>query len=710
MSRPIPGISVVIPSFVANVSDAWGTGHSDSKLGAALASLAAQSLRKDLFDVIVVLNGEEIAAGGEGSKQNALSHSLRGQFSGLNLRVLRSLSPGAGRARNLGIASVRRRFVTFLDDDDTLQPRYLEAGLSQAEDGVITLLPILDTLDGKALKDNSLNTRITTLRGTSIPVAAAPWALGFNASKIVPSELAQQYRYDEALRSGEDVAYFAHFLERPGLLLRAPKAGNDAAYVRKVRRDSVSRQQESFDFNVTQRLECIAELRKIHEADPKPRARAKLEEAQFGFVENYLEAHPDDTQRAIDTAVATGVPGLRWEGLRKEKAKRLVFSYCFPPYADTSANVTAKVIRNDDTLVDVFYADMGRVRGRDDSTRLIVEPYLVHAEEIDAVPSFAHWGAICSFARQGARKATQRAKAQGGYESMYSRALWSGSHVAAALFKDKHPNTRWEAEFSDPLSVGVDGTLRPGDLTRGVTTSRLKKMVEHTDWSDIPYTTHFELTELVTLLYADEVIFTNVNQQRVMLERYPENLQSFVRSKSTVRHHAVPTEEMYHLAEADYKLDPKRINIGYFGNFYANRGIGDVLSALDNHPQSDEFFVHIFTSKPEQLRRDLWSHPLNNRLRINRYMPYLTFLNVSTRFDALVVNDTDTTASSFSVNPFLPSKYADYAGSGAAVWGITVKGSPLSTLPLTFASSAGDIEQARGVLDDILRQARYNSR
>lgn len=709
MSFHVPGISVVIPSFVSGAVGTAGTNLVETNLYSALASLAKQSIRKDLVEVLVVLNGDGVSST-QASTSHEFAPALASQFPELNIRILRSLTPGAGRARNLGIASARRRFITFLDDDDVLQPRYLESGLKEADDGVVTLLPIVDTIDGRSIQDNSLNARITTLRGTTVPVATAPWALGFNASKIIPTEIAQKYRYDELLRSGEDVAYFAHLLEIPGLLLRTPKVGESSAYVRTIRSDSVSRQRESFDFNVTQRLECIAQLRTINEAAPKHRALHTLEEAQFGFVKSYLKAHPDDTQRAIDTAVAIGVPGLDWEGLRREKANRLVFSYCFPPYADTSANVTAKVIRNDAELVDVYYADMERVRGRDESTRLIVDPFLVHAEEIDVVPSFAHWGAICSYARQAARKAAKRAKGQDGYDSMYSRALWSGSHVAAALFKSKHPGTRWEAEFSDPLSVGVDGTPRSGELTRGVTTYQMKKMVECSDWREISYSTHFELTELVTLLYADEVIFTNENQQRVMLERYPEDLQSFVRSKSTIRHHAVPTKEMYQLVEADYELDSKRINIGYFGNFYANRGIGDVLTALEHHPHADEFLLHIFTSKPEQLTRELWNHPAFSRLRINGYMPYLTFLNVATHFDALVVNDTDTSGSTFTVNPFLPSKYADYVGSGVGVWGITVDESPLSKLPLTFSSAAGDIDQARSVLDELLRQARYNAR
>lgn len=704
MNNLLPGISVVIPSFVADAAVMTGD-IAATNLGSALASLAEQSLRKDLIEVLVIFNGIGVSDVGGETTQIALREALTSRFPKLNIRVLRSLAPGAGRARNLGIASASRRFITFLDDDDTVQPKYLETGLENADDGAITLLPIVDTTDGASTQDNSLNARITTLRGTAVPVATAPWALGFNASKIIPTALAQRYHYDESLRSGEDVAYFANFLRSPGLLLHTPKAGEGAAYVRTIRPDSVSRQRESFDFNVVQRLECIAKLRDIEEAGSKQRALEKLEQAQFGFVENYLTAHPGEVQRAIDTAVDVGVPGLNWENLRQERASRLVFSYCFPPYADTSANVTAKVIRNDAELVDVFYANMQRVRGRDDSTRLIVDPYLVHAEEIDVVPSFAHWGAICSYARQAARKASKRARRQGGYESMYSRALWSGSHVAATLFKDKHPGTRWEAEFSDPLSVGVDGTPRPGELTRGITTHQLRKMVERSDWSGLSYTTHFELTELVTLLYADEVIFTNANQRQVMLEHYTGDFQSFVREKSTIRHHAVPTAEMYHLVESDYAFDPDCINIAYFGNFYANRGIGDVLAALAEHPQREKFVLHIFTSNPEKLRQQLWGNPAAGSVRINGYVPYLKFLNVSTNFDVLVVNDTDTVGTAFSVNPFLPSKYADYAGSGTAVWGIVVEDSPLSKLPLTYCTASGDSAQASKVLDELLEKS-----
>lgn len=696
MSAYRPGISIIIPSYAPAVSK-----KKSRSLASALTSLLHQTVRKELFDVIVVVNGP-------GALEVELD--LRQRYPHLDLRVLRTTASGAGRARNLGIASAGRRYITFLDDDDALGPQFLEAGMEYVEDGACVLLPIHNTIGDNTTQENSLNARIATLSGSTVPVAMAPWALGFNASKIIPTKVAQKYSYSESLRSGEDVAYFARLLEEPEMLLKVPKVSDEAVYLRTIRQDSVSRQAESFDFSVIQRLECMRQLRRIQATDTKLRARQKLEEAQFGFVEAYLRAHPDDVRCAIDAAIDMGMAGLDWGRLRTERAKRLVFSYCFPPYADTSANVTAKVIRQEAELVDVFYASMGRVRGYDETTRLIVDPYLAHAEELDVVASFSHWGAICTYAREAVRKAHKLAKKQGGYESMYSRALWSGSHVAAALFKNKYPDTWWQAEFSDPLCFGIDGSPRQGKLTRGMTTYKFKRMIERADWPDAQYATHFELTELVTFLYADEIIFTNSNQQEVMLGRYPKGIQELVRGKSRVRHHAIPTKEMYSLVEAKYRLDSSRINIAYFGNFYANRGMDDVLAALMDHPARDCFQLHIFTSNPEALRRELWGHPAEKCLRINGHRPYLEFLNLLLRFDALVVMDTDISNTAFRSNPFLPSKYADYVGSGVGIWGIVTPNSPLSTLPMAYTSKLGDANQARGVLDELLCRSEYNAR
>lgn len=702
MSNLTPGISVIIASHAPHPLD-----EKTSSLLHTLDSVAAQSINPGLVEVVVVFNGEA-------AQQNmaTLNNLAASRLPSLTIRLLATPTASAGRARNLGLSAASREYLTFLDDDDALEPHFLESGLSAAAHNACVLLPIVDWDGALRHEGNSLNARIQAITGSTTPISTHPWALGFNACKLVPTAIARRYRFEESLKSGEDVVFFAHLLAHSELLLTVPAKSSDSAYLRTIRAGSVSRQREGFDFNVIQRLDCIAALRRIAVPESAAQARQSLENAQFGFVHSYLERHPDQVEVAIGAAVERGVAGLEWEDLRAEKARRVVFSYCFPPYADTSANVAAKVIRTRGELVDVYYASMARVRSTDETTGLIVDPFVVHAEELTVEPSFSSWNLICDYARKAARSAARRAKKQGGYDSMYSRAMWSGSHVAGALFKMQHPAVHWEAEFSDPLYLGADGAKRPGELSWNLTTRALSRAVRKSPWAGIPCETHFELTELATMMLADELVFTNANQREVMLSHYPAEFRDYVSNKSIIRPHAVPTPEMYHLVDSPLELDPKLVHIAYFGNFYPNRGIGDVLSALELMEPSkrSELRLHLFVSDVATSRRMVWGSPAAESVTIHPFVPYLEFLNAATQFDALLANDTSSAGTGFAVNPFLPSKYADYAGTGVPVWGIVEEGSPMSTLPLDYSSPAGDVKAAHSVLCELVEAHGYNHR
>ncbi|PPQ38921.1 Glycosyl transferase family 2 [Rhodoblastus acidophilus] len=109
-------ISVVIPHL--NQPDA---------LGACLASLAAQSLPRDRFEVIVVDNGsatppDEVVAAHPGA------------------RLLHESRPGPGLARNAGVAAARGETLAFIDADCRAHPDWLRniaAGLAAAGPGVV---------------------------------------------------------------------------------------------------------------------------------------------------------------------------------------------------------------------------------------------------------------------------------------------------------------------------------------------------------------------------------------------------------------------------------------------------------------------------------------------------------------------------------------------------------------------------------------------
>lgn len=688
-----PGISVIVPSY-----------QGCQRLPDMVASLLEQTLAPELFEVIVVLNGPA-----DGSYE--VLAQARAEHPGLNLRVLTSDAPGASRARNLGLAAVRREYVTFLDDDDRLEPRFLEVGLATAGPGVCALLPIVDVRAGQREESTSLGVRIKALAGTTQLARSTPWALGFNACKVVPSAVLTRYRYAENLVSGEDVVFFAHLLKYPDLALRVPQEHAGAAYLRTQRAGSVSRQESSYQFSVRQRLDCIASLRGIAVPEASATARESLEAAQFSFVRDYLKTNPTDVDSAIAEAVSLKVPGLPWAELRTEKARRLVISYCFPPYADTAANVVAKHIAARGELVDAISADMSRVRGKDPSTQLIIESYLAQHAEIRVDPSFAAWPLISSFARKAARVAGKRMNSAEPYEAMYSRALWSGSHVAAALVKLKHPGLSWEAEFSDPLRFGVDGQPREGAITPGLTTLQLRRAVSSSRWPGIPLDTHFALTEAVTLIYADRLVFTNANQREVMLAPYPERLQEEARAKSVIRPHTPPPRELFSLGTSRARAVPGKINIAYFGNFYANRGMGPVLQALSTLPDKERqrFVLHIYCGNPAAVDALRWRQaaeapgaPVD--VRAYPYADYLDFLATTEDYDVLLVNDAETTGSAFTVNPFLPSKYSDYSASTTPVWGIVAADSPLSGLPLDYRSQSGDTDAIVKTLYHLLRE------
>ncbi|MEJ5998040.1 glycosyltransferase [Corynebacterium sp. H130] len=676
-----PGITVVIPTVNAGES-----------LARALDSLARQSLSPQLFDVVVVVNGV-------GALETQVDVPA-----GLSVRIIRTAQPGAGRARNLGLAAVRREYVTFLDDDDVLETNFLLSAFPLTGPNTCVLLPIVDLEGERRNEHNSLNVRIKSFQGQTVPAHAVPWAFGFNACKVIPTSMARSAHFPTDLRSGEDVAYFAQVMAQPRLAVSVAAVRSDQAYVRTVRADSVSRKEASFDFNVVQRLECIAHLRAIPTANAARRAIDSLESAQFAFVRDYLSQHPDEVTDAIDRAVELRLPGLPWQELRRDKASTAVYSYCFPPYADPSANVVAKYIRQRGELVDVYFANMDRVRRLDESVQLIVEPYVVHSVRTKTQPSFTDWNLICDYARKAYRAAARRQRETGTYDEIYSRALWSGSHVAALIHKHKNPWVHWEAEFSDPMAVGIDGRPRAGKLTLNRTTLLLRAMLKQKNFDSIAVLSHFELTELATLVCADSVIFTNHNQRTVMLERYPLPVRELVMDKSVIRHHPVPAPELYSLGESDYQLPKDRLNLGYFGNFYKERGIGDVANALASlsTENAQRITLHVFTSKPTEVRAQHFDLIQRGLLKVNGYEPYLKFLRLAQKCDVLIVPDTTMQDAAFSVNPFLPSKYADYKGSGTPVWGLVTEGSPLSQLDLDYRSELGNVEQATNVLRDLL--------
>ncbi|AGF73042.1 hypothetical protein A605_10210 [Corynebacterium halotolerans YIM 70093 = DSM 44683] len=287
---------------------------------------------------------------------------------------------------------------------------------------------------------------------------------------------------------------------------------------------------------------------------------------------------------------------------------------------------------------------------------------------------------------------------------MYSRALWVGSHVAGALFKNRHPETFWTAEFSDPLRFGVEGEPRQGDLVDNEVAKTLRRIISNRGFQDLEIKSLFDLVEAATMVLADEVIFTNQNQMTYMLSAYRNDFRTLVENKAIVRPHPVPSSAAYTAVPTNYCVNPERVNIGYFGSFYVNRGLGDVFTSIMNMKLEDRrrITLHIFCNTVEEARKQVLQWGLQDVIKINPYLPYMEFLNASTKFDVLLVNDVAKGVEQ-DLNPFLPSKISDYRGSGAKIWGLVDEGSPLSKQPLDFKSPVANSAAILNTLQEVVQ-------
>lgn len=686
------GVSVIIPSH-----------NGRDRILSCLESLSGQSISKDLFEAIVVLNGEP-----DGTRDLIERSEVA---SSLHMRVFETDQASAGEARNIGISAARHEYLTFLDDDDAIERDFLLTLYGAAEPDTIIIAPLGDVSEEGRATSSTLGDRLQKLQGRGLlELRSEPWLLGFNACKLIPTRIASTMNYDANLRSGEDLVFMAGLLATDGIKALAPEPRGPSRYLRTLREDSVSRQSESFDFSVLQRLAVMKRLERIAVTPEDKLAIDSLKTAQAGFVSRYLAAHPETEQEIRSAIDRSGLHGFPWAVLNKGRARQLVIAYCFSPFMDTSAVVASKIVADRGEYVDVISNDMSSIRNVDDAVSTISDRWIDSRTQIQVQPAFSDWPLITEFAEQALEAALAQARSKGGYEHVYSRALWVGSHVAAARFKLRSWSTEWSAEFSDPLRHGVDGGRRKGAIVDNETARLLERTLTDRGFKRERVETLFDLVELSTFALADHLIFTNENQRDSMLDGIAsDRLRDEALAKTVVRRHPEPPRHAYSAVETSYRLPDGPINIGYFGAFYRNRSIDEVLVAIANlHVEEQRSIrLHVFSNSPEAVSTAAAAVGVSPLVYSNKYLSYMEFLSVTTKFDYLLVNDVNLGVG--HVNPFLPSKLSDYRGSGSKIWALVDPGSPLSREHVDYSSPVGDSHSAMSVLRDMVRVKRPRS-
>ncbi|WP_158600428.1 glycosyltransferase family 2 protein [Tessaracoccus antarcticus] len=518
VTLPPVALSVIIPTY-----------RGAERIEGALSSLASQTLDATMFEVVVIVNGPR-----EGYVE-ALE-GMAERHPGLRLRVEFSDRTGASHARNIGLAISSGRYVTFVDDDDWLQPRFLELGLAAAGVDRVVVLPLIDQLmDTDELRPSPYGTQTRAADAQVVPLATQHWILMFNACKILPRDVAVQIRYDEDLRSGEDLVYFSHLLAHE--LLVAFTYGDDAHYVRRVRAGSISRQNTSFDFLVTQRLACIQRLDGLDlpVGSVADDSRMLMIRSQANSLVRWLDGNPEGRARVMAAVNRANIQRFPRGLFNKGQAEELAFLPTFGLQTDADAAGELETLVARGAVVDVISAVPPGPHPQNPHALVLVADVLDTHTGL-AVP----WGedvseCVTAFALSAARTAARR-HGRKPYRSLYSRAPWASSHAAGALFKLDHWPIVWTAEFSHSLRTTPEGAKRPSPIVWDDVTATFRAAIDARGFEALRIPTTFALIEAVTVIVADEVVFPTPHIRDEMLAAWGDSgLTELVMAKSTAR-------------------------------------------------------------------------------------------------------------------------------------------------------------------------------
>ena len=388
----------------------------------------------------------------------------------------------------------------------------------------------------------------------------------------------------------------------------------------------------------------------------------------------------------------------------------LYISFFFPPSDYVSGVTVFKRIVESGTVVDVLQA---RKDSSNPDLNECADEYINRRIMIDIDCDVDWTDCIFKFVKSAIGEIPE------GYKRIYSRSWLMSNHFLASEYKFQNPNTVWTAEFSDPLIYDLSNTPKYYKQMTVDDEAYIDKINNKIKLLNEKYDTDFALVEnnvqayyiaeYLCYLFADKLVFTNENQREVMLKQFPEDIYDFAFKKSEVRMHPTLDEKFYHIKEIDLDLDNDFINLAYFGkDYYGKRHFESLFYSVEslNHKYKDRIKIHLFLSDDEIVESLVNSLNSSDNFIVEKPLEYLEFLNATTQFDVLIVNDV-LTHGNYEINPYLSSKLSDYLGSSADIWAFYERGSSLSKFDLKYKSDIHDYASARDELIRILNDRGF---
>lgn len=678
------GISAIIPTY-----------KGEAFISKLLDSLINQTINPNLFEAIFIVNGEL-------DSTPDIIKKYREENPQINI-ILTYSDPGVSNARNHGIELINKEYTIFIDDDDYISYNYFEKMYEYAKKDRIVIGTFYDVDQNSGeVKDSYLTPKLEKSGLFKNPYDNLREMLTITTDKLVPTDIVKKYSFNPDLKNGVDIAYYIQLYADYDFEFYIIDKNQGANYYRLLRDNSISRMPLSYDFNVTDRLKVINEINKNLKRAKKIEVTSFLKTLTGGQVfkiNQYLEKHPEDYKKVLEDINSYNFDFFPFKYLNEDISKldnpkrELIISYAFSPTNTATSNTVAKRILTEKKNVDVICGSLDEL-DKDFTLENIVNQFLINKIVIESNFSTG-WENIKNFVKKS-MATLDNAEV---YDKIYSRANFVHSHFLAIEYKLAHPETYWRAEFSDPLiyAFGKDKlsvAIEDEDYIGRINEKLNLNLSVNDDINCI--------CEYLTFLLCDEVIFTNKNQKEVMISTNPYDVKDIVNKKAKISSHPTLDMKYYYAFKSSYNIDNNYLNLAYFGDIYSNRHFEDFINAFDslNENIRNKIRLHIFTSSITLFQQVL-SSKIYEKTILNPSVDFLEFLNLTTKFDVLLVEDSQ--KGNFKINPYLPSKISDYKGSGSSIWGVCESESVMDNLDIDYKSKLNNIDSGKTAIENIVK-------
>ena len=212
-------ISVIIPSY-----------KPDYYIWECLDSIRKQTLDKNLFEVLIILNGEK-----EPYYNNILNYIEKYKLQ--NFKLSYTELSGVSNARNIGLNNCKGDYISFIDDDDCITKEYLQVlfeGIQEYGDTGIVLSNYLNFDEINKQTINRLNYKLNDYSENLIEFRQT---FSMVWGKLIPKKVISHFRFNLNYKNSEDSLFMLEISKNIKYILTARK---EIFYKRRVRKNSAN--------------------------------------------------------------------------------------------------------------------------------------------------------------------------------------------------------------------------------------------------------------------------------------------------------------------------------------------------------------------------------------------------------------------------------------------------------------------------------------